>query len=238
MNVIIKWHLVHHVLLLRGVLQVHEFLILVCDVEHVVAVVVLLILLLFPIIIVLICVRLCVRVAIAEAFAVGEFEEFEGLPILFSHIVCLRQAVQVVDKMHHFFILLIIVERDDGNAIINLESKTVYAVVNDDYVLEVPALEDSQVLHIVALLSEEAMLSVEAVSNELVVRVHVVKDGVGVDLVARRERDHLEVLVCFFEAFHDIWSDINTRVHSLFIWKVYLENDVGVLRLDVVHAVN
>ena len=76
--------------------------------------------------------------------------------------------------MHHFFILLIIVERNDRNAIIDLECKTIYTVVNDDYVLEVPVLEDPEIFDIVPLLSKEAMLSIEAMSYELVIWIYIV----------------------------------------------------------------
>jgi len=76
--------------------------------------------------------------------------------------------------MHHFFILLIIIERNDRNAIINLECKTIYTVVNDDYVLEVPVLEDPEIFDIVPLLSKEAMLSIEAMSYELVIWIYIV----------------------------------------------------------------
>ena len=96
------------------------------------------------------------------------------MPVLFPHIICLRQAVKIVDEMHHFFILLIIIERNDRNAIIDLECKTIYTVVNDDYVLEVPVLEDPKIFDIVPLLSKEAMLSIEAMSYELVIWIYIV----------------------------------------------------------------
>ena len=53
-----------------------------------------------------------------------------------------------------------------------------------------------------------------------------------------RECNNLEMLVCFFQTFHNIWSDIDAGVHRLFIWKINLENNVRVLRLDVVHTMN
>ena len=76
--------------------------------------------------------------------------------------------------MHHFFILLIIIERNDRNTIIDLECKTINTVVNDDYVLEIPVLEDPEIFDIVPLLSEEAMLSIEAMSYELVIWIYIV----------------------------------------------------------------
>ena len=76
--------------------------------------------------------------------------------------------------MHHFFILLIIIERNDRNTIIDLECKTINTVVNDDYVLEIPVLEDPKIFDIVPLLSKEAMLSIEAMSYELVIWIYIV----------------------------------------------------------------
>ena len=72
MHIIVNWQMIHHVLLLRRILQVHELLILFRDVQHIIVIIVLLILLLFPfpffIILIRICLSICVTVS--KAFAV------------------------------------------------------------------------------------------------------------------------------------------------------------------------
>lgn len=61
------------------------------------------------------------------------------------------------------------------------------------------------------------MLPVHPVLHELAVFVDVVEDGVGVGLVAGRENDHLEVLVCLLEALHNVGPYIYTCLFLLFI---------------------
>lgn len=121
--------------------------------------------------------RIClswISICIVECFTIRQLEKLKCLPILFSDIVSLCQTIQVVNQVHHFFILTIIVKGDYWNAIIYLECKAVDAIVDDYYVFQVPILEDSEILHIVALLCQETVLPVKAVRDILMVRIDVV----------------------------------------------------------------
>jgi len=71
MHIIVNWQMIHHVLLLQRILQVHELLILFRDVQHIIVIIVLLILLLFfPFFIILIRICLSICVTVSKAFAV------------------------------------------------------------------------------------------------------------------------------------------------------------------------
>ena len=49
-----------------------------------------------------------------------ELVELERLAVLHPHVLARRQAVQVEDQMEHLLVALLVVERDDWNAIIDL----------------------------------------------------------------------------------------------------------------------
>ena len=87
--VTVQLHLVHHMRLLGWILQIDEVLILVSQISHLVAIIVLVILLLTVFIILL---RICFggHVTIVQTLTIWKFEKLKCLPILFTHIVCLR----------------------------------------------------------------------------------------------------------------------------------------------------
>lgn len=141
--------------------------------------------------------------------------------------------------MKHFFVLLIVIERYDRYAIVHLESEAVCAIIDDHDVREVPTLEYSEILHVVALVRQVAVLSVEAVLNELSIRIDEIKNGIGIRLVTCRECDDLIVLVCLLEAFHYVRTNIDAGIHRfiVLVGEIDFQNDVRILRLNVIHAV-
>jgi hypothetical protein len=66
---------------------------------------------------------------------VGEFVQLEGFSVLFTHVLYLRQTLEVVDQVHHLFIVRVVVERNDRDAVVDLVSEAVDRVVNDNQVL-------------------------------------------------------------------------------------------------------
>ena len=56
------------------------------------------------------------------------------------------------------------------------------------------------------------MLSIHAILNQLMIRINVVQDGIGIGLMTGSEDDDLEILIRFFEAFHDVWSDVDASL--------------------------
>ena len=82
------------------------------------------------------------------------------------------------------------------------------------------------------------MLSVEPGLDVFFLWVYVVKDSVCVNLMRGCENYHLKVLVGLLKALHDIGSDIDTSVNCFFVWKVYFKNDIGVLSLYIINAMD
>lgn len=88
----------------------------------------------------LLLLHLAVRI---HVLAIAQLKELEGLPVLISDVVHIRQTIKIINKMKHLFVSLIIIEWNDGNTIVNLECKTVNTIVDDDDVFEISIAEDS-----------------------------------------------------------------------------------------------
>ena len=69
-----------------------------------------------------------------KIFSVAELEKLKGLPVLIPDIIHSRQAIQIVNQMQHFFISLVIVERDNWDSIINLKRKAIHAIVYNHHI--------------------------------------------------------------------------------------------------------
>ena len=80
------------------------------------------------------------------------------------------------------------------------------------------------------------MLAVHAVLEKLVFWVHVVKDGICVGLVGRREYNHLERLARLLQALHEIGTQIDASADSLLTWEVNLENYIWILSLNIINT--
>lgn len=140
--------------------------------------------------------------------------------------------------MEHLLVSFVIIERNDWNTIVDLEGKTVDAVVYYDHIFEVAAVEDSEIFDVVSFRCQAAVLTVESVFDELMVWINVVQDSISVHLVTGCEDNDLKVLGCFLQALHDVGSDVDSSVDCLFIWEVDLKDDIGILGLNVVYTVN
>lgn len=164
--------------------------------------------------------------------------KLKRLSVLLTHVFNICQAVKIVNKVKHFFISLVIVERNNGDSIIDLECKTVNTVVNYDDILEIAVSKDAHILDVVAFLGQEAMLAIQTVLDVLVIWVYVIKDCISVHLVACSKDDHLEVLGCFLQTLHDVRTDVDTCIHSFFIWEVNLKNHIWILSLDIINTMD
>ena len=76
--------------------------------------------------------------------------------------------------MEHLLVALLVVERDDRNAIIDLISERVDAIVHDHHVFHLSVCDDAQILNIVAFWGLHAVLSVQSVLEKFVFWVYVV----------------------------------------------------------------
>lgn len=84
--------------------------------------------------------HLAVRI---HVLTIAQLKELEGLPVLISDVVDICQAIQIINKMEHLFVSLIIIKWNDGNTIVNLKCKTVNTIVDDDDVFEISIAKDS-----------------------------------------------------------------------------------------------
>lgn len=82
------------------------------------------------------------------------------------------------------------------------------------------------------------MLSVQSMAHVLAIWINIVQDGISICLMTCRKGNNLEVLIRLLQALDDVWSNINSSVHSLLIRKVYLEHNIRILLFDVVNTVN
>ena len=128
--------------------------------------------------------------------------KFEGVAILLADVLARRQTVQVEYQVQHLFVALLVVERDDRNAVVDLVRERVHRVIYNHHVFHAAVGDDSQVLYVVALRGLHAVLSIHAVLEKLVLGIDVIENGVGVDLVRGCEYDHLEHLVGLLQALH------------------------------------
>ena len=140
--------------------------------------------------------------------------------------------------MKHLFIGWLVVKGNDRYAVVDLVGEGVDRVVHDDHVFHRSIPYNAQVFDIVALWRLHTMLPVQPVLEKLVLRVYVVKDSIGISLVACSENDHLEFFVRFLQALHQVRPQIYACTNCFLSWEINFKNDVWVLRLDVVHTVN
>ena len=103
-----------------------------------------------------------------------ELVELERLAVLHPHVLARRQAVQVEDQVEHLLVALLVVERDDWNAIIDLVGERVDAIIHDHHVFHLSVCDDAQILDIVAFRGLHAVLSVQSVLEKFVFWVYVI----------------------------------------------------------------
>ena len=127
---------------------------------------------------------------------------------------------------------------NDWNTIVDLVSEGVHRVIDYNHVFHSTIRYNPEVFDIVAFRCLNAVLSVQSILEKLVLRVDVVKNRIGVDLVRRRENNHLERLVCLLQALHQVGPKIDTSTNSLFPWEIYFKKHIGVLCLNVIDAVD
>jgi hypothetical protein len=92
---------------------------------------------------------------------------------------------------------------------------------------------------VVTFSRQNAVVPIEARCEELLLGVQVVQDRIRIGLVRGREHYHLEILVRFAQAFVHEWPDIYACQHRvIFILKVYFYYNIGVLLVNVIHAMD
>lgn len=82
------------------------------------------------------------------------------------------------------------------------------------------------------------MLSVKPSLDVFIFRIDVVKDGICINLMRCCEYNDLKVLIGLLKTFHDVRSNVDACVNSLFIWKVNLKDDIRILSFYIVHTMD
>jgi len=65
--------------------------------------------------------------------------------------------------VHQLLVGLIIIERNDGDAIVQLVPERIDSVIHDNQVVKVTVRDDAQVFHVDALFGADAMVTVKSV---------------------------------------------------------------------------
>lgn len=164
--------------------------------------------------------------------------QLESLAVLFTDVLALGQAVKVEDQMHEFLVGLVIVERNDGDAVIELIPEGVDSVVDDDEVLQVSVADDAKVLDVDALLRSDAVIAVEPVLYQAPVRVQVVKDDISIGLVAGCKDHHLVAFIGLLQAFQSVGPDVDASLNRFPIGESDLDLLIARVPLDVIDAMD
>ena len=110
------------------------------------------------------------------------------------HVLDVDQRQQEGGQFVQLRVFLAGVERNDGDAVVQLQRVGVGRVVDEHQVLEAAVLEDGQVLHVEAFRHLSAVLSEQPLRHELAFGVQIVDDRVSIAVVRGGEDNDLEVL--------------------------------------------
>ena len=128
--------------------------------------------------------------------------------------------------MQKFLIFLIVIERNDRYAILELIKVGVCCVIDEKDVLQVTVLEHSKILDVDALLGLPAMASVESVGNEFLLWVEMVEHDVRVTLMAGCKDDNLAELCQFLQESDSVWPDVDPCINFLSSRELDFETDI------------
>ena len=150
-----------------------------------------------------------------------------------------HQTLQVLREMQQLFILFVVVERDDGDAVLELVAERVHCVVHDHDVFEPPVgLEYAQVLHVDAVTRPDAALSVESLREYLPFGVEQVQHHIRVGTVTGREHHHLEQFTRSLQAVQGVRTDVQARCGYFPVGELHFDDIVHFGSGDVLHTVH
>lgn len=96
--------------------------------------------------------------------------------------------------MFKLFIFLVIVEREDGHCIIELEREGISSIVNEEDVSETSVADYSEIFHVHSIVCLHAVLSEQSVANPLSLRIELIDHDVCIATVAGCEYNNLKLL--------------------------------------------
>lgn len=128
--------------------------------------------------------------------------------------------------MQKFLIFLIVIERNDRYAILELIKVGVCCVIDEKDVLQVAVLEHSKILDVDALLGLPAMASVKSVGNEFLLWVEMIEHDICVTLMTGCEYDDLAELCQFLQKSDSMWPDVYSGINFLASGELDFETDI------------
>lgn len=143
-----------------------------------------------------------------------------------SKVIAVLYLLEVAHQASEFNVILIIFERDDGDAVRKLVAERVDCIVNYNQILEIPIFEDPQILDVDPIFSWNALVSVQTVLDVFILRVDVINDNVSVILVTSCEYHDFEILVYHLQALLSERSDVEARSHFLTRLEDYAKLDI------------
>lgn len=121
------------------------------------------------------------------------------------------EAVEIESKVPQLIITHVVIERQDGNAVVHVEGKTGGRVVDYYQVLQISVTHNPEVLD-QSKVSFDAVFSVEPSGEELSVGVDEVQHSIRIQLVARSIGHQLKALLKIPEAIEESWSHVDVDV--------------------------
>ncbi len=120
--------------------------------------------------------------------------QLESLRVLLPHIISLWERQNILAKVDQLLVWGIVEVWDYGDAVVELEAKRVYRIINQDHIFQISISNDSEIFDENAFFCLKAMISVEPELDKRFIRVDKIDDRICVLLVARREHPHLVFL--------------------------------------------
>lgn len=140
--------------------------------------------------------------------------------------------------MLELVVQLVMLERNDWDAIAQLQAKTVDGVVNQDHILQVYVFDNSQVLDVNIISCFDTAIPIESMLEKFSSWVNIVKNDIGIPLVRCSEDHYLIVLVHLLEHFLAIRTYVETCVDNFARCCIDLKPDVWrLIRILLSHTV-
>ena len=129
---------------------------------------------------------------------------------MFSNVEDVRfmQAAKVEGEVLQLFILRVIKEWKDRDAVVEVQAEAETRVVYYDHVPQVPIGNDPEILDL-SIWRRDAMVSVQSFIKYLVSRVQIVKHCISICSLGCCEGYDLELLAEDVQALSQVWSDVN-----------------------------
>jgi len=98
--------------------------------------------------------------------------ELEGDGVLIPYVVIWTQTEDVLGEVDQFLVVWVVIVRNNGHSIVQLEAKRVDRVVHQNHVLQVSVADHAQVLDEYAFVCLEAVLTVQSEVDQGAFRIN------------------------------------------------------------------